>query len=87
MDQFITSAWMLSTLLLFTGVAVAFSGVGIFGWHFIWANGRAAQEPQGSYTTVAWGGMPAKLGLKILAAGVLTHLSGFFLGMALSGLA
>ena len=51
------------------------------------ANARAAQQLDSGHSAVAWGGMPAKMGLKILAAGVLVHLTGFFLGMALDGLA
>src|SRR4051812_1194400 len=87
MRLIISTAWMLSTLFIFGGVAIAFCGVAIFGWHFIRANHRAAQDQVGGTELVAWGGAGAKQGFRVFAAGLLVHLSGFVTGIILSSLA
>ena len=87
MSQIIPAAWMLAQFLKFTGVAIVFCGVALFGWHFIGANGRAARDQVGSSDVMVWGGIGAKRGFKIFVLGILVHLSGFFLGMLLSGMA
>ncbi len=82
-----TVAWLLSTSLFYSGVALALAGVGMFGWFFIGANAVAARTSKGSDTAFVWGGPKARRGLKVFAVGVLVHLSGYLLGAALSSLA
>jgi hypothetical protein len=77
------AAWMLAKVLSFGGLVVALAGVGVFGWHFVQANGEAAKAHDNH--AVVWGGQGARTGLLILAGGVAMALFAVFLRLVLPG--
>jgi len=85
MTLLLDAAWILYKILSFSGLALALAGVGIFGWHFVRLNARAAREDSGKIPAQSWRGGGARLGLHVLASGVTLAVTAMILGAALPG--
>ena len=83
MIEILHYVWLLTRLFNLGGVAVAFAGVAIFGWHFILINARAARAGMNRIPGKAWQGKGAKFGLVVLAIGVSMQVVSFILATML----
>ena len=81
----LNAAWTLSAVLKYCGVAVGVLGVGIFGYYFVRENARSAHIPGNSVPASAWRGRGPKLGIMVLAAGVLMQVVSFIIIVVLPG--
>lgn len=70
MERFFHIAYIVSTVLKFSGTAIATAGVGIFGFYFIRDNGRAARRGQDNIPAKAWRGKGPQQAARILAIAV-----------------
>ena len=83
MTDFLHHTWLLARLFSMGGLAVAFAGVAIFGWHFVSINARAARVGMNNIPGKSWHGKGAKFGLRALAIGVALQLASFVLATIL----
>jgi hypothetical protein len=70
-------AWIAMTVLRFAGVIVVFSGVALFGVHFIAGNARSRN---GAIPRSSWLGAGPRMGMRIIAIGALLLLGAFIIG-------
>jgi hypothetical protein len=83
MEFLLDAAWMSAKVMSFGGLVIALAGVGVFGWHFVQANGEAARGHDNH--AVVWGGQGARTGLLILAGGVAMAVLAVILRLVLPG--
>jgi hypothetical protein len=67
-------SWIMMTVFRFTGIALVFAGVTLFGVYFIGANARATD---GCIPVSSWKSAGAKRGMQIVALGTLMLLAAF----------
>lgn len=72
-----------STLLKFTGAAIAMVAVGIFGFYFIRDNGRSARRGENSVPAKAWRGTGPRTAARIFAVGVFVLMLSFLVSLVL----
>jgi hypothetical protein len=63
------SAWLLTKIFSYAGLATALAGVGVFGWHFVQINGAAGQSERHDVPAESWRGPGAKRGYQIMLCG------------------
>lgn len=80
------AASFLSTLLKFCGVLVAVFGVGLFGFHFIRENARAARRGESAVPADAWRGAGPRKGARLLAIGALMLIASLIVSLILPGM-
>lgn len=74
-----------STLLKFTGAAIAVVAVGIFGFYFIRDNGRSARRGESSVPAKAWRGVGPQKAARIFAVGAFALMLSFLVSLILPG--
>lgn len=72
--------WVLMTVLRFAGVAVMFTGVGLFGVYFIGGNSRSRN---GAIPRSSWRGKGPRKGMRIFATGLLMLLAAFVISLVM----
>ena len=78
-------AWVLIKIFSYGGIAAAFAGVAVFGFHFVRLNARAARTDSSAVPSDSWRGRGAMLGMTILAAGAGMQLAAYLLSAVLPG--
>jgi len=79
------AGWLLQKTLSLGGLVLALAGIATFGWHFVRLNAVAAHGDSGKVPAEAWRGPGARLGLSILAFGVVLAVASMVLGGSLPG--
>ncbi len=75
--------WAFAGLLKYASLALALSGVAVFGMHFIRTTGRSAKADEHHIPAEAWRGPGARLAAKFFAAGVALQLFAILLSAVL----
>lgn len=83
MQHIFFAASAVSTILKFCGVALAFAGVMIFGFHFIRDNARSARQGESAVRQTAWRGEGPKKGIALFAIGVVVMLASLMVSFIL----
>jgi hypothetical protein len=85
MAVFLNLAWMFVGVLKFGGLAVALSGVAVFGWYFVRGNAQAARDNADKVPSSSWRGPGPIFGAKILGTGIALQVMSALLAAALPG--
>jgi hypothetical protein len=77
----IDDVWRLTELLNYGGIAVAISGVAVFGWTFVKLNAIAAARESNTIPAASWRGRSAWAGVAILTGGVAMQILGYVIAV------
>ncbi len=79
------AAWKLIQYLDWGGLAAAFAGVVLFGWHFIRINAAAAQIDTAKVPSSSWRGQGARSAYMLVAIGAGMQIASIILAVAVPG--